>query len=88
MKAYAVEEWEHERDWGAKVDDRYLFPTPELAKQFVREYNGRYNTEDVVPNIYWRQEYVGEVSVNKKQFERYKYKGTLVKMPENWEYKE
>lgn len=88
MKVYAVDEWEHERGWGSKVEDTYIFPTPELAKEFVMVYNKKYNSEDTVPDWYMRQEYVGEISVTKKQFDRYKYKGTLVKMPENWEYKE
>lgn len=86
MRVFLVNEMEFERGWGSRIEDRYLFPTEEKAIEFCNAYNAKYNNQDIVPDWYMRQDYMGSVDVDKETFERRRYKGTLVQMPENWEY--
>ena len=85
MKVYLVNEIESEAGWGSKIDEQHIFPTADLAKEFVKAYNNKFNNEASAPSIYWRQDYIGEVSVNETQFNKFKYKGTLVVMPK-WDF--
>ena len=50
---YVVPMWESERGWGAKIDG-YAgpFDTIELAGEFQRAYNRKYNSEARVPDYY------------------------------------
>lgn len=86
MIVHLVNEVESESGWGSRIDEQHLFPTKELALEFVKSYNQEYNSSPVVPDYYIIQEYKGEVSVNAQQFEAKRYKGKRVVMPENWEY--
>jgi hypothetical protein len=80
MKAHLVHEMEYERGWGSRIEDRYLFPSEESAKDFCKAYDAKYNTSKTVPDWYMTQQYIGEVGVDEEQYEKLKYKGTLVKM--------
>ena len=86
MKVFLVDEIESEAGWGSRREDQYIFPTSDLAKEFCCAYNEKYNNEKSTPSWYMRQDYQGEVQVSKTQFEKFKYKGDLVKMPDVWEY--
>lgn len=84
MIVYLVDEMEYERGWGSRREDQYLFPTEELALEFCRKYDEKYNTASSAPDWYMRQEYQGRVNVNEEKFEKNRYKGTLVTMPPDW----
>jgi len=43
---------ESELNWGAKIVETKEFDTPEEAKQFCRDYNNKYNSEDHAPEWY------------------------------------
>lgn len=86
MKVFLVDEIESEAGWGSRREDQYIFPTSDLAKEFCMKYDEKYNNEKSAPSWYMKQEYQGEVKVNKEKFEKFKYKGDLVKMPDVWEY--
>jgi len=85
MKAFLVDEMEFERGWGSRREDQYLFPTEELAKAFVDNYNKEHNNQDSAPDWYMRQDYIGEVQITESQFNSKKYKGNRIKMP-HWEF--
>lgn len=76
LKAYLVEEVEFERGWGARVEDQYLFPTQELAKQFVEAYNKKWNNESYTPDWYMKQFYIGSWEVSQHCYDQRKYKGS------------
>lgn len=84
MQVFLVDEMEFERGWGSRREDQYLFPTAELAQEFCRTYNTKYNNQSSAPDWYMRQDYIGPVTVNKEQFDKKRYKGTLVTMPPDW----
>lgn len=48
-KVYIIE---YERSYGHKVDDILEFDTKELASDYVREYNKKYNNHTDVPDWY------------------------------------
>jgi hypothetical protein len=56
-KVYLIES---ERGWGSKVDEVLLFETEELAKQWVTDYNKKYNSEPTTPDWYIVAKYVGK----------------------------
>ena len=39
MKVFLVNEIESEAGWGSKIDEQHIFPTADLAKEFVKAYN-------------------------------------------------
>lgn len=84
MIVYLVNEMEYELGWGSRCEDQYMFPTEELALEFCRKYDEKYNTASSTPDWYMRQEYQGRVNVDKETFEKKRYKGTLVTMPPDW----
>jgi hypothetical protein len=43
---------ESDRGWGSKVDEVKEFDTPEEAKNFVKEYNDKYNPPGPTPDWY------------------------------------
>lgn len=91
MRVFLVNEIESEAGWGSRIEDQYIFPTSDLAQEFCKKYDEEYNPDRgthgaSTPEWYMIQEYVGACDVTKEQFEKLKYTGTLVKMPENWEY--
>jgi hypothetical protein len=49
---------EYERDWGQRVEEIRWFRTERSADAFVEKHNAK-NTEDTVPDVYWRAEKVG-----------------------------
>lgn len=88
MKVFLVNCIESERGWGSKIDSQSIFPTEALAKDYCKIYNEKHNFTESIPDWYMLEEYVGEVNVNKTQFEKFKYKGNLVKIPDDWEFVE
>ena len=86
MDAFLVDEMEFERGLGSRREDQYLFPTEALAKEFVEKYNTKHNNQGTVPDWYMRQDYIGLVKVTETQFNKFKYTGDYVNMPE-WEFK-
>lgn len=88
MKVFLVNCIESERGWGSKIESQSIFPTEKLALQYCEVYNKKYNSTVAVPDWYMCQEYVGPVDVNKQQFDKCKYSGNLVEIPDNWEYVE
>ena len=51
---------ESEAGWGQKIDEVKFFPTQKAAEAFVTKHN-KVNNKAIVPEIYWRAEYVGKV---------------------------
>lgn len=86
MKVYLVNLIESERGWGSKIDEQYIFPTEELAIECAKLYNEKYNTGTTTPDWYMMMEYEGAVKVSKDQFNKFKYKGDLVSIPNDWVY--
>ena len=43
---------ESERGWGQKIDETKEFATIDEARQFVTDYNNKYNTATEVPDWY------------------------------------
>lgn len=60
QKLFRVDIIESERGWGYKIDETKYFDSDEEAKNFVSDYNKRYNTSTVVPDWYMVAVYVGE----------------------------
>ena len=59
--AYRVDIIESERGWGQKIDETKYFDNEAEARQFVKDYNTKYNNQPTVPDWYMRAEYVGKV---------------------------
>ena len=57
---YRVDIIESERGWGSKIDETKLFDSESEAKAFVKEYNEKYNTEQVAPDWYMKAKFVGK----------------------------
>ena len=54
---------ESERGWGSKVDEELEFPTYELAEQYCKEYNNKYNPpKDETPDWYMYAKIYGDSS--------------------------
>lgn len=68
--AYLVYMIESEEGYGSKVDEILYFKTKELALQYVKEYNERYNNLGVTPSWYIVAQYYGckMVDMTNKQF--------------------
>lgn len=81
MKAFLVDEIESEAGYGQRLEDQYLFPTEELAKEFVKAYNEKHNNQSTTPSWYMYQKYIGEVDVTPEIYEKKVYKGDLVIIP-------
>jgi len=47
-----VEIIESERGWGTRVDEVKEFPTLQEATEYCKEYNNKYNNEEVIPDWY------------------------------------
>lgn len=58
---YKVVIIESERGWGSKVDEEKYFDNEEEAKRYVKEYNEKWNSSDIVPDWYMVAEFVGRV---------------------------
>jgi hypothetical protein len=43
---------ESERGWGQRVDEIIEFETRELAEEYAKNYNAKYNNEPEVPGWY------------------------------------
>jgi hypothetical protein len=59
--AFRVDIIESERGWGQKLDETIYFDNEAEARQYVIDYNLKYNTATEVPDWYMRAEYVGQV---------------------------
>ena len=59
--AYRVDIIESERGWGSKLDETLYFDNEEEARQYVADYNAKYNTSQGVPDWYMVAEYCGKV---------------------------
>lgn len=60
---YRVNIIESERDWGSKIDEVLYFDNETEAKQYVKDYNDKWNTSTSVPDWYMIAEYAGMVGV-------------------------
>lgn len=60
---FAVDTYESERGWGAKLLTTRKFKTKEEADKFVKEYNSE-NTEDVAPDYYFYAESPRRINVS------------------------
>lgn len=60
-KALRVDIIESERGWGSKIDETIYFDNEEEARQWVRDYNMKYNNKGHIPDWYMIAEYKGEV---------------------------
>lgn len=58
-KTYKVQIVEYERGWGSKVDEELYFDDQQEAKQYVIDYNNKYNNKPTVPDWYMKAVYVG-----------------------------
>jgi hypothetical protein len=58
---FKVELREYERGWGNSLFDTLYFDNEAEARQYVLEYNLKYNNESRVPDYYIRADYVGRV---------------------------
>lgn len=60
-----VEIIESERGWGQKLDSIKEFATEQEAIDFCKEYNDKYNTQEVVPDwyMYARLEYDNDMKI-------------------------
>lgn len=61
QKAFRVDIIESERGWGSKIDETIYFDNEEEARQWVTDYNLKWNNKDYVPDWYMVAEYLGEV---------------------------
>lgn len=59
---YVVNIIESERGWGSRVDETRYFNTENEAKNFVKDYNLKYNTSSTVPDWYMYADYAGKSS--------------------------
>jgi hypothetical protein len=59
--AYRVDIIESEAGWGSKIDEIKYFQTEAAAKQFVTEYNTKYNPPGPTPAWYMIAQYFGRV---------------------------
>ncbi len=82
MKVFLVNEIESEAGWGSRDSAQYVFPSEELALEFCEKYHAENNNLSYVPDTYYRQEYKGTVKITESQFNKHKYKGDLIVMPE------
>lgn len=53
---YLVYIVEYERGWGSRVDETIEFKTEKEAKDYIRDYNTKYNSSPVVPDWYMAAE--------------------------------
>jgi hypothetical protein len=60
-EAYRVDIIESERGWGSKIDESLYFDNESEAKQYVVDYNRKYNSVAVCPDWYMIAQYVGKV---------------------------
>lgn len=58
---YKVVIIESERGWGSKVDEVLYFDNEAEARQYVRDYNDKYNPPGPAPDWYMLARYEGEV---------------------------
>ena len=54
---------EYERGWGSRLEIEKLFDTDTEAIDFCKDYN-KDNNLPVVPDYYWKADYIGTVSDN------------------------
>jgi len=59
--AYRVDIIESEAGWGQKIDETLYFDSEQEAKDYVKDYNDKYNKQTSVPGWYMRADYVGQV---------------------------
>ena len=59
--AYKVVIIESERGWGQKVDETIYYDNEAEAKQFVKDYNEKYNPPGPAPDWYMMAHYEGRV---------------------------
>lgn len=58
---YKVEVIESEAGWGSRVDEVKYFDSEQSAKDFVRNYNLKYNNQPTTPIWYMVAQYCGKV---------------------------
>lgn len=78
MTVHLVIEMERDDGW-IRPEDRYLFPSKALAEEFVAAYR---KAKPPSGSWYLYQEYSGTTEVTEEQFDKYRYKGDLISMPE------
>ena len=61
QQAFRVDIIESERGWGSKIDETIYFDNEQEARQYVIDYNLKWNNKDYVPDWYMVAEYRGEV---------------------------
>jgi hypothetical protein len=65
QEAYRVDIIESERGWGSKIDETIYFDSEAEAREYVREYNEKYNPPlkpgQGVPDWYMVAEYAGKI---------------------------
>ena len=58
-KTWRVDIVECERGWGSKVDETLYFDNEQEAKDYVKDYNEKYNPSGPAPDWYMVAQYVG-----------------------------
>ena len=72
---HVIEGTEHERGWGQRPDGYIAFLTEAEAKQYISDYNRKYNNLPSAPDEYTTYAYIGVKQCSFEFFEEVTAKG-------------